>query len=50
MDNERPNGSAAPVLPADAKPCVWMTAGVVAYKICDRSFDCENCPLDIKNR
>ena len=35
-----------PLLPADARPCVWMTAGVVAYKICDREFDCENCPLD----
>jgi glycine cleavage system H protein len=34
------------LLPADAKPCVWMTAGVVAYKICDHDFDCENCPLD----
>jgi glycine cleavage system H protein len=34
------------LLPADARPCVWMTAGVVAYKICDRDFDCDNCPLD----
>jgi glycine cleavage system H lipoate-binding protein len=31
----------------DAWPCVWMTAGVVAYKLCDHDFDCENCPLDI---
>jgi glycine cleavage system H protein len=23
-----------------------MTAGLVAYKICDHDFDCENCPLD----
>jgi glycine cleavage system H protein len=23
-----------------------MTAGVVAYKICDHDFECENCPLD----
>jgi len=34
------------MLPADARPCVWMTAGVVAYKICDHEFDCDNCPLD----
>ena len=34
------------LLPADARPCVWMTAGLVAYKICDHDFDCENCPLD----
>lgn len=34
------------LMPADARPCVWMTAGLVAYKICDHDFDCENCPLD----
>lgn len=33
-------------LPADAEPCVWMTAGLVAWKLCDRDFDCESCPLD----
>jgi hypothetical protein len=26
--------------------CVWMDAGVVNYKLCDRGFDCERCPLD----
>jgi glycine cleavage system H protein len=35
------------VIPEGEKRCVWMEAGVVAYKICDRNFDCENCPLDI---
>lgn len=34
------------VLPEGAEPCVWMAAGMVAYKLCDRGFDCENCPLD----
>lgn len=29
-----------------ALPCVWMSAGLVAYKLCDRDFDCDNCPLD----
>ena len=29
------------------RPCVWMTAGVVSYKLCDRDFDCEHCPLDL---
>lgn len=33
-------------LPASARPCVWMTAGLVAYRLCDRDFDCERCPLD----
>jgi glycine cleavage system H protein len=26
--------------------CVWMDAGVLVYKLCDRGFDCERCPLD----
>jgi glycine cleavage system H protein len=26
--------------------CVWMTAGILTYQLCDRQFDCENCPLD----
>lgn len=26
--------------------CVWMLAGVVDYKLCDRDYDCESCPLD----
>lgn len=26
--------------------CVWMDAGLLAYRLCDREFDCEHCPLD----
>ena len=26
--------------------CVWMSSGVVEYKLCDKDFDCENCPFD----
>lgn len=26
--------------------CVWMTSGVIDYKLCDNNFDCENCPFD----
>ena len=29
-----------------ALPCVWMSAGVVAYRLCDRDYDCDACPLD----
>jgi glycine cleavage system H protein len=29
-----------------SSPCIWMTAGLVSYKLCDRSFDCEHCPFD----
>lgn len=28
------------------RTCVWMDAGLLAYRLCDRGFDCEHCPLD----
>jgi len=33
-------------LPAGSRLCVWMAAGLVAYKLCDRDFDCDACPFD----
>lgn len=30
--------------------CVWMTAGILSYQLCDRDFDCDNCPLDVAMR
>ena len=27
-------------------PCLWMSAGVLTYRLCDRDFDCDDCPLD----
>jgi glycine cleavage system H lipoate-binding protein len=32
--------------PSDEQPCIWMDAGVVSYKLCDRNYDCENCPFN----
>ncbi|MBI3950490.1 MAG: hypothetical protein HY314_08560 [Acidobacteria bacterium] len=32
--------------PSDPLKCVWMLAGVVDYKLCDREYDCERCPFD----
>lgn len=29
-----------------AEPCVWMAAGLLSYKLCDRDFDCGHCALD----
>jgi hypothetical protein len=26
--------------------CIWMTSGLVAYKLCNFEFDCENCEFD----
>jgi len=34
------------VFPDHAEPCVWMLSGHLSYRLCDRDFDCEHCPLD----
>lgn len=26
--------------------CIWMTSGLVAYKLCNFQFNCENCEFD----
>ncbi len=26
--------------------CIWMKAGVVNFRLCDRAYDCLNCPFD----
>jgi glycine cleavage system H protein len=31
---------------AAARPCVWMSAGLISYRLCDRDYACEACPLD----
>jgi len=28
------------------KPCIWMKAGVVAYRMCTNNYDCKNCEFD----
>jgi hypothetical protein len=33
-------------VPAETKECIWMSAGVLSYRLCDRAFDCEHCLLD----
>ncbi len=37
--------SAHSIIPAGELPCLWMDAGVVSYKLCDREYRCEDCPL-----
>jgi len=32
--------------PEGMLPCVWMLAGILSYRLCDRGYDCERCPLD----
>ncbi len=31
---------------ASQPTCVWMDAGLITYKLCDRNYECEHCPLD----
>ncbi len=28
------------------KPCIWMDAGVIDFKLCDHDFDCATCEFD----
>lgn len=32
--------------PTQDLQCIWMMAGVLNHKICDRQYDCEHCELD----
>jgi glycine cleavage system H protein len=34
------------LVPEKELKCVWMTAGVLTYKLCKYNFQCERCPLD----
>jgi glycine cleavage system H protein len=40
-----------PLIPEEERKCVWMTTGLISYKLCDKNFQCEICPFDqaIKN-
>ena len=40
-----------PLIPEEEGKCIWMMTGLISYKLCDRSYQCESCPFDqaIKN-
>lgn len=38
------------LIPPEEQKCVWMAAGVLSYQLCDRMFDCDNCPLEAAMR
>jgi len=44
-----PNENAHNVAPPNLR-CIWMTAGILSYQLCDRQFDCDQCPLDAAMR
>ena len=31
--------------PDEQLPCIWAEAGVLSYRLCDRHYECEGCPL-----
>jgi glycine cleavage system H protein len=38
------------IVPQGDFKCVWMTAGILSYQLCEREFECERCPLDLAMR
>ena len=34
------------IIPPGELGCVWMSAGLVAYQLCDRAYECDRCPFD----
>jgi len=34
------------IIPEGENHCVWMDAGLVNYKLCDKNFECDSCPFD----
>jgi glycine cleavage system H lipoate-binding protein len=42
--------SVHPIVPSGEIRCVWMSAGVLSYQLCERKLDCEQCPLDVALR
>jgi len=42
----RPNLCGTHDLESNTHPCLWMQAGVVRKKRCDRNYACSSCPFD----
>lgn len=34
------------IIPPEELKCVWMVAGVLSYRLCNRAYECESCLLD----
>jgi glycine cleavage system H protein len=35
-----------PVIPESERKCVWMTSGMISYKLCPQDYACEECMFD----
>ena len=40
------NNAGYHLIPEREKECIWMNAGLLFYKLCDRDYRCEKCPFD----
>lgn len=38
------------IIPNGDMECIWASAGVVPYKLCDANFDCTSCAFDLVMR
>ncbi len=45
-DGNQDRRTGQPIIPRGEFPCVWMTAGVLTFRLCDRNLDCATCPLE----
>ncbi len=34
------------LIPSGEMNCIWAEAGLVSYKLCERQYQCEDCPFD----
>ncbi len=35
----------SPLEGSEELPCIWVLAGVLSYRLCDRNYECEQCEL-----
>lgn len=35
------------IWPQQETPCIWMQAGIISFKLCNRNLECESCPFDM---
>ncbi|MEN8151646.1 MAG: hypothetical protein ABFS86_17655 [Planctomycetota bacterium] len=46
MEELTTSAGSQPIIPIGEVPCVWMAAGVLTFRLCDRDLECGDCPLD----
>ncbi len=41
------NKTIGKVIPEGEFNCIWVEAGLISYKLCDRNLECDECPFDL---